>query len=130
MWLEAIKNRSAFQKLFDFFGVSQKTSFDFSLILFSNVLNNGTNFIANIIIARMFGHEIFGLFSIAVNIALTTLTFSEFGMNLTMVRLYKLHEKDWQKSKAILIWNFYFKCMILSMLILTALLFSGTLSDI
>lgn len=128
MWSEAIKNRFAFQKIFNYFGVSQKTSVDFSLIFFANLVNNGTNFIANILIARMFGHEIFGLFSIAMNIAFTTLTFSEFGMNLTMVRLYKLHEQDLQKSNAVLIWNLYFKLMILSLLAMIAIFFSIPLS--
>lgn len=125
---EAIKNRFSFEKIFTFLGISQKTSVDFSLILFANIVNNGTNFIANILIARMYGHEVFGLFSIAMNIAMTTLIFSEFGMNLTMVRLYKLNEQDPVKSNAVLIWNFYFKLMVLTVIILAGAIFGSNIS--
>src|SRR5271169_4806697 len=109
-------------------GISQRTSIDFSLIFFANIINNATNFIANILVARTFGHEIFGLFSIAANIALTTLTLSEFGMNLTMVRLYKHHEEDPIKSKAILLWNLYFKFSVFIFLIMCAVICSQWLS--
>jgi O-antigen/teichoic acid export membrane protein len=112
------------------FGISRQISKDFSLLFFANIINNGTNFIANIIIARVFGQEVFGLFSIAVNIALTTLTFSEFGMNLTMVRLYKLYENDAAKSNAVILWNLYFKSVILIILLCLALIFGRSLSSL
>lgn len=129
MWLDSVSSRLPFLKQGRYFGISQSTSLNFSLIFLANVVNNGTNFIANIIIARMFGHEVFGLFSIAVNIALTTLTLSEFGMNLTMVRLYKLHDDNPARAKAIILWNYYFKWSMLLLLTVIAILLSRTLSD-
>ena len=110
------------------FGISQKTSIDFSLIFLANLINNATNFVANIIVARVFRHEVFGLFSVAVNIAMTTATFSEFGMNLTMVRLYKLYEKDSTKSQAVIIWNLWFKIGIGLILLCSGLIFGRPLS--
>lgn len=128
MWLETLSSRLPFLKL-DRIGISRRTSVEFSLILIANAVNNGTNFVANIIVARFFGHEVFGLFSVAVNIAFTTLTFSEFGMNLTMVRLYKLHEGDPRRANAVLLWNFCFKLAVVVLLSLLALTLSRPLSE-
>lgn len=128
MWLEILSNRVAFKKISKYLGISQSVSLELSLMLLANFINNGINFVANIIIARKFGYEVFGLFSIAVNIALTTLTFSEFGMNLTMVRLYKLHAEDSHKSQAVLLWNFYFKCVVFAIILLIAAIFSKSFS--
>jgi len=52
--------------------------------MIANAVNNATIFATNIIIARMYGQDFFGVFSIAVNIALLTLSVSEFGMNYSM----------------------------------------------
>jgi O-antigen/teichoic acid export membrane protein len=118
---------SAF-RLIEFFGISKTFSSNVGYIFLANLLNNLTIFIANIIIARKFGHEVFGLFSVAVNIALTTLMISEFGMNLTMIRFYKLHIDDYEKRNAVLFWNLYFKTAVFGGLLLIALLFSNLIS--
>jgi O-antigen/teichoic acid export membrane protein len=85
--------------------------------MIANAVNNATIFIANIIIARKYGQESFGLFSLAVNIALLTLTISEFGMNYSMIRLYKKHIDDPAKSRAVLLANMYFKVLVLLFLV-------------
>lgn len=129
MWLRILSNRFiSLYKRDHYFSVSRRTSLDFSLIMISNLVNNGTNFVANIIIARMFGHEIFGVFSIAVNIANTVSYFPELGMSLTMVRLYKLYENDVKKSQAVLLWNFYFKCIMFTIVVLIGIICGKTLS--
>lgn len=131
MWLRTLSNRLRFlNKINHYFRVSRSTSLDFSLIMISNVVNNGTNFVASIIIARMFGHEIFGLFSIAANVANTVSYFPELGTNLTMVRLYKLHENDVRKSQAVLLWSLYFKCIMFAIIVLIGVIFCKTFSNI
>lgn len=110
------------------YGISQKFSREFALILFANIVNNGTNFIANIGIARFYGQDLFGVYSIAVNIALTVLAFSEFGLNLTMVRYYKLYRANHIKSQAVLLWNLYFKLGILMLIGIIAIILGDKLS--
>jgi O-antigen/teichoic acid export membrane protein len=124
--LNSITNNAL--RLIGSFGISRTFSSNVGYIFLANLLNNLTIFIANIIIARKFGHEVFGLFSVAVNIALTTLMISEFGMNLTMVRFYKIYIDDHGKRNAVLFWNLYFKVAVFGCLLLIALLFSNLMS--
>jgi len=127
MLLETLRNRIGVGKIAEYLGISDRIFSDFSLLLIANIVTNIVNFIAYIIIARVFGHEIFGLFSIGVSVAMTALLFSEFGMELTMIRFYKMYEQDPRKSKAVLIVNFYFKCLMLVLLLLTSLIFSRSI---
>lgn len=113
---------SLFNKISDLCGIPQKFFNDVFCILTSNIINNITVFAANIVIARNFNHEFFGLYSVAVNIALLTLTLSEFGMNYSMIRLYKKHVKNHPRSRAILLANFYFKIFMLLILVIIGLL--------
>lgn len=101
-----------------------------SLIFFSNALSNLTMFVANIVIANTHSQQVFGLYSIATAIALTTLTVSEFGMNLTMVRLYKSHTGDTEKAMAVLAANFYFKAAVLGLLVATSSIGGKMLSEL
>jgi len=104
------------------FGVSQLFFNNVACIMTANAVNNATIFVANIIIARRYGQESFGLFSLAVNIALLTLTISEFGMNYSMIRLYKKHIDDPAKSRAVLLANLYFKILVLFFLLVLGVL--------
>ena len=112
-------------------GIPQSFLSSVACIMTANVVNNATIFAANIIIARNYGQEFFGLFSIAVNIALLTLSVSEFGMNYSMIRLYKKHSADPAKSRAVLLTNLYFKFLMLLILIVLGLvggrIFAGVL---
>ncbi len=119
-----VLHRMNFNFIFNFvgrFGIPQKFFSDVACILVSNVVNNSTIFAVNIFIARNYGYEFYGLFSIAVNIALMTLTVSEFGMNFSMIRLYKDCVGDNKKSRAVLLANLYFKILVLICLIFLGL---------
>lgn len=115
-------------RLFEHLQISKSFSKNVGFIFAANVVNNLTIFAANVIIARRFGHEVFGLFSVAVNVALTTLMFAEFGMNLTLVRLYKMYQSDPIKSKALIFWNLYFKLVVFAGLVVIAIVFGRFLS--
>lgn len=119
---------AVYSKATRYFGVSEKLSSDFGLIILANAINNLTTFTANIAIARYLGQEVFGLFSVAVTVAMTTLTVSEFGMNITMVRLYGLHREDKERSKAVLVCNLCFKIMVLAFLAAVAVALGDIIS--
>ena len=101
-----------------------------SLLFLANLLNNGTVFLANMLIARNCAPETFGAFSVAVNVALMTLTVSEFGMNYSMIRLYQEHGSDAVKSRCVLLANLYFKVAVVGVLALSSLLASGPLARV
>ena len=117
-------------KLVERCGVPQSFLSNVASILTANVVNNATIFAANIIIARNYGQDFFGLFSIAVNVSLLALTVSEFGMNYSMIRLYKKYLDDPSKTRSILLTNMYFKCFILLVLIILGLMFGQVIASI
>jgi len=97
-------------------------------LLLANALNNGTVFLANMFIARTCGPETFGAFSVAVNVALMTLTVSEFGLNFSMIRLYAEHRSDREKGRCVLLANLYFKLAVIGVLAVASLLVSGAVA--
>ncbi|SFL76148.1 Membrane protein involved in the export of O-antigen and teichoic acid [Desulfomicrobium norvegicum] len=110
--------------------IPRKFFSDVVYIMTSNIVNNATIFAANIIIARNYGPEFYGLFSIAVNIALLTLSVSEFGMNYSMIRLYKIYIDDKAKSRSVLLANLYFKLLLLLCLIFFGLAGGRVFADV
>ncbi len=112
------------------FDVPQSFFNNVACIMIANAVNNATIFATNIIIARMYGQDFFGVFSIAVNIALLTLSVSEFGMNYSMIRLYKKYLDDPVKSRAVLLTNFYFKSFMLLFLIGLGIAFGQILAAV
>lgn len=122
--------QSSYSRVLDHFNVSTSFSRNFSLLFLSNTLNNIAMFIANIVIASHYSREVFGLYSIAATVALTTFSISEFGMNLTMIRLYKLHVENKERASAVLVCNLYFKAAALGLLIVAAVFFGKALSQV
>jgi O-antigen/teichoic acid export membrane protein len=108
--------------------ISASFTSNVATLLFANALNNGTIFLANILIARNCGPEMFGAFSVAVSVTLMALTLSEFGMNYSMIRLYAEHSSDREKSHCVLLANLYFKVAVIGVLAVASLLASGLLS--
>lgn len=102
-------------------GLPKSFTANVSLLFIANALNNATMFFANLIIIRYCSQEVYGVFSVSVNIALLTLTVSEFGMNYSMVRLYKEHELNPIKARLVLLSNLYFKLLILIVLALLSI---------
>ena len=111
-------------------GIPKRFFNNVACVMTANAVNNATIFAANIIIARKYGQDFFGLFSLAVNIALLTLTISEFGMNYSMIRLYKKYQDDQAKSRAVLLANLYFKVLILLLLAVLGLSGGWLLSSV
>lgn len=110
-------------------GLTGRLSAQVGLIFLANLVNNGTAFLVNILVAKYFGTEIFGLFSLVTTVAMTTLGLSEFGMNLTMVRFFKRCNEDELGRRAVVLANLCFKMQILAVLVLGGFLFAGTLSQ-
>lgn len=112
------------------FGIPASFTTNVSLVVGANAFSKGLNLIISLIIAKTFSQDLFGLFSIAVTIFMTTSTFSDLGTKTTMVRLYKHHEGNSRRSNAVLLWVFYCKCSILAFAIFLAVFLCGPLSKL
>lgn len=126
--IATIRMGNSWNRLHSHLGISAKMTSQVSLLIVSNFINNGVAFLTNIFVARTFGTEIFGLFSLTVTLMTTTLTLSEFGMNLTMVRFFKMHLAAEEQKRAVVLANLYFKLLIFIVLFLGAGLLSVPLA--
>jgi O-antigen/teichoic acid export membrane protein len=115
-------------KIFDQTNISKKFTQNVFYLLIANGVNNGTIFIVNLVIARKCGPEMFGLFSVSVNVALFALAVSEFGMNYTMIRFYADHKDSPVESKKILLVHLYFKSIVLCVLGVVSLIAGGLIA--
>ncbi|HPI88321.1 MAG TPA: oligosaccharide flippase family protein [Spirochaetota bacterium] len=96
--------------------IKSKTAKSYAIILSGNILTAVFGMISSIIIARVLGPEIFGLFSIALAIQLVVLTIIDFGFTKGLVSL--LANNDYKNVHAdIFASSFYFR-MIFSSIIL------------
>jgi O-antigen/teichoic acid export membrane protein len=109
-------------------GISKKLYSDVGVVFFANLSNNGVAFMINIVIAKFFPHDIFGVFSIAINISTTLQVIAEFGMNITMLKLYKEYEGYSEKRASVLVWNILFKLLQISIILNVYYLLNDMLS--
>lgn len=101
-----------------------------SLIVFlGNALGSAFRLVAIVIITRMLGPSQFGLFSIALAIMIVVPEFSDFGVNIGLVRFASLYlQKD--KLKAYLLFKVSLKLKLIAgiLVLLTGLLLSELLA--
>jgi len=88
---------------------------------FSNILNRLGALILSVIIARFLLPENFGLYSLAMSLALIFMTFADLGINQTLIRYFSLFSKNKKKSSAYFQYIFKIKVYI-SLLVSFALL--------
>ena len=62
----------------------------------ATVTNNLVGFIVNVVAATKLGAEGFGIFSLAYSVATLTGTIGDFGLNLTMIRLFNKYQAKWE----------------------------------
>jgi len=117
------------KKILNKLGVSNRLFSNVGVIFLANLGNNGIALLINIAVARWFSYEVFGQFSIAINIAMTVQAIAEFGINLTMIRLYKEYQEDNDKKNAIISWNVFFKLLQFIIIVIIAFQFSDSLSS-
>lgn len=72
------------------------------ILLCANVFNNFVTFVVNIFLAKRFGPEIFGVFSLAVSTMMAVNFVSELGLAVGMVRFFNLYQKEERKQKLIM----------------------------
>lgn len=72
------------------------------ILLCANVFNNLFTFVANLIFAKKFGPEYFGIFSLAISVMMIAYMIADMGFNLTMVRYFNLHAKDPKQQQQLL----------------------------
>lgn len=72
--------------------------FSITMVLIANAFNNLFTFIAEIFLAKKFGPETFGIFSLSVSIMMIVYMLSDMGFNLTMVRFFNLYSNSRKKQ--------------------------------
>ncbi|MGB3479793.1 MAG: oligosaccharide flippase family protein [bacterium] len=73
-----------------------------SFVLFANVFNNIIAFFVNIWLARKFGPEEYGIFSLTVSVMMTVYLIVNFGLNLTTIRFFNLYLNEIKKQSLLL----------------------------
>lgn len=71
-------------------------------VTIATITNNLVGFGVNVMGARTLGKEKFGLFSLAFAVATMTAAIAEFGLNLTMIRLFNMYNEHPDKQTALL----------------------------
>jgi O-antigen/teichoic acid export membrane protein len=87
-----------------------------------------TGFIASVLAAKYLGSEGFGIFSLALSVAILVGAIGDFGFNLTMIRLFNKYQAKPEKQTMVLGVAFGFKTILLTFIALTCLPISGLLA--
>lgn len=90
-------------------------------VTIATATNNLVGFIVNIVAARKLGAEEFGVFSLAFSVATLTGTIGDFGLNLTMVRLFNKYRAKTEKQELVLASTLSFKLLLFLILAIVCL---------
>jgi|GEM_PF-1772159 len=90
------------------------------IVLCGNVFNNAVTFVINILLAKKFGPEGFGIFSLAVSVMILVNIISDIGLSLTLVRFFNLYDKDTERQNLLLLSLFLFRLIIITLLVILA----------
>lgn len=90
------------------------------VVLYANVFSNLVTFVVNIFLAKKFGPENFGIFSLAVSVMITVNFVFNLGLSLTMVRFFNLYQKEKGRQKLLLSSLFIFRCLLILLLIVVS----------
>lgn len=91
------------------------------IVLIANALNNLLTFIAEIYLAKKFGPETFGIFSLSVSVMMVVYMLSDLGFNLTMVRFFNLYSNNKKQQNQLLTTLLLFRLTITATLLVLAL---------
>ncbi len=91
------------------------------ILIGANILNDLIVFLVNIIAARTFGPENFGVFSLAVSVMVATNLIADLGINLTTVRFYNLYSTNEERQDVLLLSLLIWKVSVIIALILISL---------
>lgn len=72
------------------------------VLICANVFNNLVVFFINIVVARGFGPERFGIFALAASFMIAVQLIADLGINLTIVRFYNLYRDDLKRQNVLL----------------------------
>ena len=101
-WREASLFKQIRQRGIGSFWRNRKVNAIFVLIG-ANIFNNLVVFLINIIVARKFGPDNFGIFSLAVSTMVTINLIVDMGINLTIVRFHNLYSGDEERQDLLLL---------------------------
>lgn len=73
------------------------------VLIGANIFNNLVVFLINIIVARKFGPDNFGIFSLAVSVMVAINLIVDIGINLTVVRFHNLYSGDEERQDVLLL---------------------------
>ncbi len=88
------------------------------LLIVANFFNNFAVFVINIVVARKFGPDDFGVFSLAISFMISLNLVADLGVNLTLVRFYNLYDSDEERRETLLLSLLVWKTSIVLALVL------------
>jgi len=90
--------------------------------------NNLVGFVVNIVVARKLGPEAFGVFSLAFSVAALAGVIGDFGLNLTMIRLFNDKQAEPEKQTVVLGTALCFKVLFFILVVVACLPFGSLLT--
>lgn len=91
------------------------------ILIGANIFNNLVVFFINIIVARKFGPDTFGIFALAMSFMVAINLIADLGINLTIVRFYNLYSNDSRRQDVLLLSLLIWKVSVVIALILISL---------
>jgi O-antigen/teichoic acid export membrane protein len=88
------------------------------VLIGANIFNNLVVFLINIVVARKFGPDNFGIFSLAVSVMVAVNLVVDIGINLTIVRFHNLYSDDEERQDVLLLSLLMWKVSVVIALIL------------
>jgi O-antigen/teichoic acid export membrane protein len=88
------------------------------LLIVANFFNNLAVFIINIVVARRFGPDVFGVFSLAMSFMVSLNLIADLGVNLTIVRFYNLYDAEEERRETLLLSLLVWKLSVVLALVL------------
>jgi len=123
---EAVINSGHMRQYMNFQGgLLKKQLVPFASVVSATIINNLVGFAVNVFAARLLGVELFGVFSLAFAVATMTGAIGEFGLNLTMIRLFNKYKDESKSQTSILGSVLGFKGLVFVLLALISIPLGG-----
>lgn len=91
------------------------------ILLVANIINNLAVFVINVVAARKFGPDNFGIFSLAAATMVTIQLTADLGLNLSIVRFYNIYQNDEEQQYLLFLSLLLFKLSMVFVIILVSL---------
>jgi len=92
-----------------------------SFLTLANVFNNLISFTINLVIARRFGPDNYGIFSVAWSFMMAIHLIADLGLNVAIVRFFNLYSDDSVRQKELLLSLFVLKAVVAVIMIVLSL---------